>query len=265
MFKSIFTKTLFDKRWSTLIWAIAIAIFCILVVLLFPTFKETFGKALQDTPENLRSLLGEAADYQNINGYIDIQVINQMIFLTLIMGVILGTNLLAGEESDGRLQSLLAQPVSRSKIYWHKFLAMSLLLFLTSLGLFAGTLLATLIIGEANNLNIGRFFQATLMVLLITLAYASLAFCLGALSGRKGVAGVVAGFLAFTTFMITTLASTAKVLSSVNYISPFKYFNSPSVIKNGIDLKNVMILISITALCAIVGWIVFRQRDVYQK
>lgn len=265
MFNNIFNKTLFEKRWATLVWIVAITAFCVLVVVLFPTFKESFGEALKETPESLKSLLGEASDYQNINGYIDIQVINQMVFLTLIMGIILGTGLIGGEESDGRLQTLLAQPVSRGRVYWHKFAAMSLLILLATLGVFVGTVLGALFIGEAGNLELVRLMQATLMTWLVTLVFAGLAFAIGAITGKKGMSGIVAGFLAFAFFMITTLAGTATVLKSVNHLSPFKYFNTPSIMKTGLDTGNVIVLLAIIAVLALLGWFWFRSRDVYQK
>lgn len=265
MLRGILRKTLYEKRWSSLIWFVSIAAFCLLVVALFPTFRESFGEALKDTPESLKSLLGEATDYQNINGYVDIQVVNQMVFLTLIMGIILGTGLIGGEESDGRLQTLLTQPVSRTGVYWKKFGAMSILILLTTIGLLAGTALGALMIGEYGNLDLTRLALATIMTWLVTLVFATLAFVVGAVSGKKGMSGIVAGFLAFATFMITTLAGTATVLKSVNHLSPFKYFNTPSIMKTGLDTGNLVVLVGIVAVMAIVGWIWFRRRDVYQK
>lgn len=265
MLRTVFGKTLFEKRWSTLVWALAIMLFSLLVVVLFPTFRDSFGEALKDTPESLKSLLGEAADYQNINGYIDIQVINQMVFLTLIMGVILGTSLLSGEESSGTLQTLLAQPISRSRVYAHKFAALGLLLAIAALGLFVGTVLAAVFIGEIGNLSLLRLAQATSMIWLVTYVFSALAFCIGGISGRKGLSGIVAGFAAFALYMITTLAGTAEVLKTINVLSPFKYFNTPSIMKFGIDSSNVVVLTVLVVALGLLGWFFFVRRDVYQK
>lgn len=265
MLNNIFSKTVYEKRWSTLIWVLSIAAFCLLVVVLFPTFRDSFGEALKDTPDSLKSLLGEATDYQTINGYIDIQVVNQMVFLTLIMGIMWGTGLLSGEESSGTLQTLLVQPVSRSKVYLHKFLALSVLILIGILGVFLGTVMGALIIGEAGNIYLLRLVQATLMTWLVTLVFAALAFCIGGVTGRKGLSGIVAGFFAFALYMITALAGTATVLRSINNLSPFKYFNTPSIMKNGLDTGNVFVLIGIILLLVAVGWFFFNRRDVYQK
>jgi ABC-2 type transport system permease protein len=265
MLRNILTKTLFEKRWSTLIWLFAIAVFCLLIVVLFPTFKDSFGEALKDTPDSLKTLLGEATDYQNINGYIDIQVVNQMVFLTLIMGVLLGTSLMSGEENSGTLQTLLAQPVSRSRIYWQKFLALSILVFVANAGILAGTLIGALLIGEFGNLYLIRTLLASLMIWLVTLVFSTLAFAVGGITGKKGLSGIVSGFLAFTLYMITSLSGTAEVLRTINNASPFKYFNTPSVMKSGLDIGNLFILTGIIAMLAAIGWYFFTRRDVYQK
>lgn len=210
-------------------------------------------------------MLGEAADYQHINGYVDIQVVNQMVFLTLIMGIILGTGLLGGEESDGRLQTLLAQPVSRSGVYWQKFSAMSLMILAASAGVFAGTVLGAIFIGELEHLALGRLLLATVMTWLVTLIFGALALAAGAITGKKGTSGIVAGFLAFGTYMVTALAATATALKSINNLSPFKYFNTPSIMKTGLDAGNLLILVVIIVLLALAGWFWFVRRDVYQK
>lgn len=265
MLSNTFLKTLFDKRWSTLIWFLVFAAFCVFIVVLFPTFKDSFGEALKDTPDSLKSLLGEASDYQNINGFIDIQVINQMIFMTIIMSVVLGTALLAGEETSGSLQTLLTQPISRTKVYWSKFAALAALTLIACAGIFIGTWVGGLLIGEAGNLNLTRLLQATLMTWLVTLLFAALAFMIGGINGRKGLAGIVTGFLAFTLYIITALSNTAEFLKSINNLSPFKYFNTPSVMKTGLDVENLIILTAATIVIATIGWLVFRRRDVYQQ
>ena len=123
-------------------------LFTLMVVLLFPTFRDSFGQALQNVPDSIKPILGEASDYQRINGFLEIQVFMQMIFLTFIYGIILFSSLIAGEENDGTLQSLLAQPISRSKAYFQKLAAGSVMLGIVSFTLFATTWIGVVAIGE---------------------------------------------------------------------------------------------------------------------
>lgn len=264
MLGSIFTKTIFERKISTLIWTVVFALYVVLIVVLFPALKESLGQALQNVPESMQGLLGNASDYQNINGYIDIQIISQMIFLTLILGIILGTSLLAGDEKSGTLHTLLAQPVSRTKVYVQKFISMVLILAVTCfIGISTGVVLGALPIGELENVDLIRTLQGIFMIWLLTVAFATLAFAMGAITGSRGVAGIVAGLYAFGAYMITTLAASAKSLDTLNTFSPFHYFNQPSIMKTGLDTGNIAVLCVATIILFVVGLVIFKRRNIY--
>jgi ABC-2 type transport system permease protein len=149
MLNSIFSKTLYEKRWGIVWWGLAMFLTTLLVMLLFPVMSDSFGAQLKDVPESLKSILGEAADYQKISGFVELQVLAQMMFLTIIYGIILCVATLSGEENQGTLQTLLAQPVSRSRIYWHKLAACVVVLTLISILMAAGILLGAAVLGES--------------------------------------------------------------------------------------------------------------------
>ena len=265
MLKNTFLKTIFEKRFSTLFWAIAITGFSVMILSLFPIFRDTFGEALKNVPDGLQKLMGEASSYQTVEGYIDTILFSRIVFLTLIMGIVMATGLMSGEESDGRLQTLLAQPVSRTKVYWQKFAAMGVVLLLAMMGLVVGVIVGTLRVGELGSINFTRFFSAILAIWLLTMVFSSLAFWIGGALGRKGIAGLVAGFLAFSLYLINSLAGTATSLQTINNFSPFKYFNTPGILQYGVNGNHLIILATSAMLLAFFGWIFFRRRDVYQR
>ncbi len=265
MLRNVFSKSIFERRFSTLFWAIAIAGFSIMIISLFPTFRDTFGEALQNVPEGLRKLMGEANSYRTISGYLDTILLTRIIFLTLIMGIVMGTSLLSGEENDGRLQTLLTQPISRTTVYWQKYAAMGVVILLALAGMLAGGVVGGLLIGELGNLDIGRLLLAAVMVWLLTMVFSSLAFTIGGLTGMKSISGVATGFLAFALYLINSLAGTATVLENINTFSPFKYFNSPGILEQGIQADQILILAGASILLAVIGWVGFLRRDVYQK
>jgi ABC-2 type transport system permease protein len=264
MLKSIFTKTIFERRLSTIVWFIALMLYTVLVILFFPVLKDSFGASLKDVPESLQKLLGSAADYQTLTGYVDIQVISQIVFLTLIEGVLIGVSLLAGDENAGTLQTLLAYPVSRTKVYLHKFAAMLLIsAFIIIVGVTFGVLIGEIIV--EGSVSFVRLIEATFMAWLVTAFFASFAFSLGAITGKRSVAGGVAGVYAFVSYTITSLASTASTLKTIDYISPFHYFNTPSVIKEGMSVLNVLILAGGILALGTIGLVVFIRRDIYSR
>ncbi len=263
MLNSLFTKTIYEKRWSLITWSMTMFLFTLLIVWLFPTFRDSFGQALQNVPDSLKSILGQASDYQNINGFLELQVFMQMIFLTFIYGIILLSGLIAGEESDGTLQSLMAQPISRTKAYFQKLAAGMVMIWIVSLAMFLAVWVGSLIINEP--VNLWRVLQATFAQFLVALVLSLVAFLLGASTGKRGIAGALAGIYAFLSYLVYGLSNTAKFLKIPNYFSPFKYLSNPRVLDNGLKLSNVTILACACLVMILLGWFWFSKRDIFQR
>ena len=263
MFNSIVRKTIYEKRWSLAIWYVGLFATTVLIMLLFPTLRDTFGKALNDVPESIRGILGDASTYQRIEGFIDIQVMAQMVFMTIIYGIILLTGVLAGDENEGTLQTLLAHPVSRTRVYVEKFIGASILVFIATSSVFTGSWLGAAVVGES--IDLVRLGLATGMLFLVTMAFSAIGFALGAITGKRGIAGAAAGSIAFISYLITNLAPSVSALQTVNKFSPYEYFNKPSILDNGVQAGDVMILLGITVACVIAGYVAFVRRDIPQK
>lgn len=148
MLQNTFTKTLYAKRWMTLTWSLGIVALVVFTILFYPTLSKSFGESLKDVPESLKGFLGDSNAYSTITGYTDLQVFSQLVFMTLILGVILFTGVLAGEENEGLLQTTLAQPIRRTRVYIEKLLAAMVVVGVACLALSAGVLIGVLIIGE---------------------------------------------------------------------------------------------------------------------
>lgn len=260
MLKSITLKTVFEKRWSLLAWYVGLFATTVLIMLLFPTLRDTFGKALSNVPDSIKPILGDAQTYQRINGFIDIQVLAQMVFMTIVYGVILFSGVLAGDENEGTLQTLLAHPVSRSRVYIEKFLGASLLLAIVNSSVYIGTWIGAVAVGQ--HVDLFRLALACGMLYLVTLSFSVIGFSLGAITGKRGLAGAVAGSLAFVSYLVTNLAPSVKQLKSINTFSPYEYFNKPSILDYGVAGKDFIILLTITVVFVAIGHLVFTKRDI---
>jgi ABC-2 type transport system permease protein len=234
----------------------------IMIVSLFPTFRDSFGESLKNVPDSLKSILGEASDYQRLEGYLELQVLMQMVFFTIIYAVILCTGLIAGEENQGTLQTLLTAPVNRTKVFFQKLAASAVILWVVTFAMYFAIWLGAVMINEP--INLGRLFEATFAMWVLTLTFGALGYSLGAATGRRGLAGGLAGSYAFATYLITSLAGTVTALKGLNNISPFKYFNNTRVMFNGLQWDNILIMLVASLLFILIGWVIFRRRDVYQ-
>ena len=262
MLSNVFLKTLFQKRWMTFWWSVAVFLLILGIVALFPVFKDSFAN-MDATPEELKSLLGDANAYTTITGWLNFQVFDQMVFAGIILGIIIGGGILAGEESDGTLQSLLALPVKRTSVYWQKFAAVAVIVGIVTLMLFLGSLLGVVLVGES--VGIGSVFLATVAAFLVTLFFAALTFSIGAITARRGIAGAAVGLFAFATFMLTSLANGISALKYPDFLSPFHYYNKPSPLTGEMQLVEPLVLLIASLILLAIGHQVFVKRDIYQR
>lgn len=263
MFRNIFIKTIYVKRWSTLAWCVGLAALVVFTVVLFPTLSKSFSEALTNVPDSLKTFIGDSSAYKTIAGYTDVQIISQYAFMTLIFGIVLFTGILSGEENDGTLQTLLVQPVKRGRVYYEKLVAGAVLIGLVCVGIAAGILVGAAIIGEG--IGLGGLLVATLALWLITMVFSVMGYALGAATGKRGLAGGLAGALAFVSLLVTSLASSVKILEVADKFSPFHYFNNPGILRFGARWGDLAILAATTLAMVWVGSWFFKKRDIYQK
>lgn len=263
--KTILTKTLYEKRWMILFWSIGVVLMALLMMTFYPTFKQgEFDQVLKSLPKSFQGLVGNADSYKTVPGYVAQQVFALRIpLLTLVMGVTLFTGLLAGDEGNGTLQTLLAQPVSRLRVFVEKFMAGAITSLVICSGAIIGVLGGVLIVHE--HIGLGRLVEAVIGVWLLTLVFGTIGFALGAITGKRGLAGGVAGLVTFASYMITSFAANVSSLSAVEKLSPFHYYNSPATAQYGLQIHNVAIMVIVILALLIVSSLVFIKRDIYQR
>jgi ABC-2 type transport system permease protein len=263
MFRTIFLKTLFEKRWMTCWWLLSNVALVLFIVLFFPTLSESFGQSLKNVPESMQSLIGNAEDYRTLAGYLTVQVFQQMIFLTVTLAVIVYTGVLGGDENEGTLQTLLTHPISRGKAYWHKLLAASVITAVVTAGMFLASWGGALLIDRP--LDVWQLAQATFMAGVVSMAIGLLGYMIAAITGKRALAASVAGVYAFLMYIISSLVESAKSLQAIEYLSPFHWYDHPSPLKGAFDFGDLAILVGASVVFAIVGYLVFIKRDIYQR
>ncbi len=265
MFKNVLLKTLHEKRWMMLFWCLGVAAMALITMTLYPSFKEGgFDQALQNLPKQLQAIVGNIAENKTVPGYIGQQIFAFRIpLVALVMSVILFSGLIAGDENEGTLQTLLAQPVSRSKVFIQKYLAGMITGLLICLGAVIGILIALMIINE--RMGFMRLLQATIEVWLLSLVFGTIAFALGAITGKRSIASGVAGLFAFGSYLISSLAANVSSLDPLQKFIPFHYYNQPPTAVFGINTANLLTLAGIIMALLLVSYVVFTRRDIYQR
>lgn len=265
MFKNVWGKTLHEKRFFTLFWFLGVIAMTLLTMSFYPSFKQGgFDEAYKSLPKNVQALTGSLVSIKTVPGYISQQIYAFRIpLLTLIMSITMFAGLIAGDESEGTLQTLLAQPVSRLKVFVEKYLAGLIIALIVCFGSVIGVFIALALINEY--INFMYLLAAMVDAWLLVMLFGTLAFAIGAMTGRKALAGGVTSLIAFGAFLITSLAPNVAVLKQIEKFLPFYYYNNPATAINGLSLSNVLVLASVTMILLIVSLTVFMKRDIYQK
>lgn len=260
---AIIWKTLYEKRFSIVAWSIGAAAMVWLTMIFYPSFSQ--GDQLADLvkamPPQLQSLVGEASSYKTIGGYLDTVVFNLRIPMVVItMAIIFGISLSAGDEEKGILATLLAQPVSRSRALFEKLAALLMSIFIVHIGVLLGIVLSLLSIGDWYSFD--KQLAITFGSFLIASVFGVLAFALGIVLGKKGIASAVVATVAFGAFLIDSMAPSVSMLESVQKFSPYYYYSSAELAVNGVDWSYVAIQMLMIILFVSVAWSVFRHRDI---
>lgn len=253
---AVFTKTLRDLRWQVFWYGAGLAALAALVVYVYPSYSEQFADF--EIPEALQAFIGDA-DFATPQGFLAAEFFSWVPILTVIFAIMAGTSLLAGEEAEGTLDLLLAQPVGRVKLALEKmagFAASSLAVMLLA---YAGWLVSVPFVDI--DVSLGRLLVATLELVPVVLLFGAAAMWCGAMfPDRKLATGVVTAF-AVASYFLNYLAALVDVLEPLAWLSVFHYVGSRETLTDSFDPLNVAVTLIVTAALAALALACFERRD----
>ncbi|USN97050.1 MAG: ABC transporter permease subunit [Candidatus Nomurabacteria bacterium] len=262
MFRSVLLKTIFNLRWQLLGWMLSITFVAFLTMVLFNSFNQQgIESIVNSVPDSLKSLVGDVADFKTIPGYVGQQIFGpNVVILTIAMSIIVFIGISASEEDSRRLQSLLSLPVTRTSVYFQKWLALVFFIAVVCSGIVAGVYLALPIIDKS--VDFPRIMQSAFDAWLMNVAYGLVAFSVAMAFGKKGLTVAVASGYAALSFIISSLAPAVKELQAPDKLSIFHYYNNPQIMQHGLNTHHVYILVGVIVVLTIVGWLGFIRRDI---
>jgi ABC-2 type transport system permease protein len=260
--RTVFTKSLYQRRWMLLFWSLAAAAMACLPMAFFESFMQ--GGALEELlatlPEQIRVLVGDPAQLRTIGGYVDSQIFAMRVpMVTVSMAIALMVGLTAGEEHEGVLQTALTLPISRSRLMVEKYLAGLALLGVAHVAVLGGLLLGMQFTEGSH--PFGLFAGAALNCWVLSAAFGSVAFLMGAGTGRRGLALGVASLVAIGDFLVHSLAQSSERLEAVGRMTLFHAYSSPRPVVEGLAWSNVLALVSLSVVLVVVANFLFARRD----
>lgn len=264
---ALMLKTIQYRVVSVLIYILICAGFLWLMVAMFPTMQkegEQLVEAFKNYPEGF--LKAFDADIENI--FVSIEGFLATEYYSIVWPIILiilvlnfGSSAIAGEIDRGTIDVLLAQPVSRTKVYLAKLFS-GILIILTFV--FASNF-SVIPFAHLHNVDYQLQSYLTISVSGSLFAFAIFGLCMmfSSLFSTRGKASSMMGFILITMYALDLVAKFRESWESVKYVSFFYYFDgAASLIDKHIDPLAIGVFLGIGIMGAMLGLLIFTKRDI---
>jgi ABC-2 type transport system permease protein len=214
---------------------------------------------VRSLPAVLRSLLA-TADLTTPAGYVQAELFGLTAPLVVVAYAVTTAAGLAADEERGRLDLLLAQPVSRTGVLLGRAGAMAL----GTATLAAVTGAALLVAGALGGpeLPAAHVAAAALHLGLLGLVFGALATAVAAATGRLTTSRAVPAVLAVLAYVLNGVAPLAGWPAAVRDLSPFAQYAAGPPLVAGISGTGVAVALATSAVLLVLAVAAFRRRDI---
>lgn len=250
------------RRRGVLAYTIGMAFYVLLIVAIYPTFKsDTSFDALTKSNPTVAALFGATGSLTSPDGWLSANVYaNFLPLFELLIAIGYGAAAIAGQDEDGTLGTLAAQPLSRAQMLLQK--AAALAIFATPVPAVA---LACALAGPAFDLRVssGALMGTTLGVWLLGLNFGALALLIGAWSGSRALALGLATALAAASYVVSSLAPAVAWIHHLRYISPFFWSVGNGQLVHGLSTASALLLVGVATGLIGAAAVAFQRFDLH--
>jgi ABC-2 type transport system permease protein len=261
---NLFLRELAAYRKSTIIWALSLSGLVVLFMAMYPGFSsdvEGLKNVLEQFPPAIKAAFNLTADtFLTAAGFFG-YVLSFGVLAGAIQAMNLGTGVISKEVAGKTADFLLSKPLTRTRVFASKLLAVFLAIVVTNVVFTAVSYAALAAVAP------DEFEPATILLLASTLFLVQMVFlALGALMGvvLPKVKSVVSVSLP-TVFGFYIIGALGDVVGNdeVRYVSPFRYFETEYIIKNqALDSTYLVLAAAIVVVALALGYVIFIKKDI---
>ncbi|MDE2838982.1 MAG: ABC transporter permease subunit [Chloroflexota bacterium] len=244
-------------RWRG--WAISAASLTLLLLFGMASYREVDLSVYTELPEAWRSLMGIGDDV-DVGGLAISYVFGSFGALVVaVMALVMGSAAIAGEERNGTMNVLLANPRSRTHVLLSKALALVLLTALAVAAIWITVHpMAALLSVEIGGLDVEAL---ALHLYVNAVFYGMLALAIGAATGNRDTATGAASGILVLSFFAVGLLPLIEGLEDLRKAFPWYYFDGSEPVYNGIAWGHLAVLVTASVALLAAAVIGFNRRD----
>ena len=260
MLANVFTKAIRDRWLMMVIAACTLALFLLYGM---SVYRQVDLTLYTDMPDEIKELFG-FGDATDASSLAYGAIYSFMGALTLAgIAIAIGSSAIAGEERNGTIGLLLANPTSRTSVLLSKASSLVLLTAVGALILWAGGRLVPVVLdvdvggAEVGALAVHMFANA--------LFYGFLALALGAWTGNGGAASGLTAAVMTVSYVAAGILPLVEGLAEVARIVPWYYYDSSDPVFNGIEWGHLAVLLAASVGFAGVAVVGVNRRDLTER
>ncbi len=263
MLLPLLLKTWRDHLKGIIGWAVGTSTLVIVMLWVYPSIASSNAGMDQISaafPPEFQEMF-RMNDYTSPAGYLSAELFSFMIPLIFVaMGVSWGASVITDEEEHGTADILYSLPIPRWRILLVKWTAVMVAVLAIGIIFWATLLVGAPVAGMS--LGLSPLTAASLGTALLGCIFGSLAFLLGAITGRKALTLGLTIVLALAAFLVYMLAPLVDVFARIENLSPFQWAYGNQPLWNGFDPMRSALLAMVTFGLLAVAQAVFRRRDI---
>ncbi|MER3420268.1 MAG: hypothetical protein C4290_06985 [Chloroflexota bacterium] len=252
-------KTLRDVRTATLWIGMALFLVALLDTLIYPSYREQLQNF--ELPQFLRGFTGGETGLAAPAGFFQAEFFSWTPLLLITLAIIGATGTLAGEEANGTLDLLLAQPITRTRVVLEKAAGLVIAVLMAALAAVPGFLLGLMLVDV--DVSATRLLAAVLAQVPLTLIFLTLSLWASAALPTRGAAAAVAIAAVVLTYFLNMLGASVDLLATPRRLSPFSWIEAAPILRQGFrEWGSVGAMLAVSAgFLALAMWS-FQRRDI---
>ena len=252
---------LYNRRRSTIGYAVGMALYMLVIVVLYPSFKHsTELNKLTQGNSAVAALFGATGTLTSPAGWVDVNAYaNFLPLIMLLLTIGYGAGAIAGQNEDRTLGLLVVLPLARDRIIAQKIATMTL-----QAAILTVVVAACVYIGRAFDLTLDPWHvaTATLALLLLGIDLGLIALALGAATGSRSTAIGITTTIASVSYLISSLAPAVSWIRPFRFASLFYWAVGDQQLANGAGLGALAVLAAVGIVAASAATTAFRRFDV---
>ena len=255
---------------SCIIWSLVCGGLIVLFMALFPTMEDMGMQQLVNNKMGGMSIevlkafnIDAALDFTDIFNYLG-YAIQYVAMASAVYGAILGVNALIKEESEGTIEFLYSKPITRTKIVTAKLCSVAVIYYVYIIILSIFTMGVCYVVKPEDVevmeliINIKSVFIG---ISLLGFIFMSLGMLISAfIKSDKGAIPISIGIF-FVSYFLGIIGKLKESFNWFKYFSPFDYYASGEILKDGFDVTFVVIGLCIIAVSIAGSYFVYKKKD----